>query len=408
MVDPQQWPPVTGGWRQPQWGGAQGPEADASGQPWPNRPVPGPGGPQQPGQPGQPGPGHRPAPGTGFAPGQWTRPGIVPLAPLDLGRIIGGAFQLYRFNLQAILLMPLLLLGGASIVLSAGAFAADPSGAFVNNGLPTAGTLLMMIVLIAAVTVPSALGMLIIPSVSGTTHAAVIGHKAGPTAHMGRFLRRGAWTLMLSLLLALAFGLIGGIVVGVGAGLWFLTHTEELVIAFGIILGLAAVVGMGWISVRIMFAAIAIGREGCGPIEALRRSVTLTRGDFWRLFGIMVLCNIIVSVIQQVGAMVLMLPLGVAAALGVGDGILISGQGLMTGFTLALTLPFQYAVYTLAYLDRRMRTEGYDVTLAQQAAEVAADPTSECWVTCPPLGHSAPTWTTPAAPGTPGPSGGWA
>ena len=51
--------------------------------------------------------------------------------------------------------------------------------------------------------------------------------------------------------------------------------------------GLVAFVIPGiWLAVVLYFASQAVVAEGRPPIEALRRSRELVRGQWWRVFGI--------------------------------------------------------------------------------------------------------------------------
>ena len=53
-----------------------------------------------------------------------------------------------------------------------------------------------------------------------------------------------------------------------------------------------------WLFVRWAVAVPAMLAEGVGPVRALDRSWTLTRGHFWRLFGILLLMYLLTSVIS--------------------------------------------------------------------------------------------------------------
>jgi hypothetical protein len=119
-------------------------------------------------------------------------------------------------------------------------------------------------------------------------------------------------------------------------------------------------------------AAPAIVLEGHGVIAGVRRSFALTKGAFWRIFGI----TLVAGLLAGVAGMLLAFPFSLA---GTGMAFL-AGQnpenGQM-GVTLmshlssllsgAITTPFVAAVTGLLYIDRRMRLEALDVVLLREA-----------------------------------------
>jgi hypothetical protein len=111
--------------------------------------------------------------------------------------------------------------------------------------------------------------------------------------------------------------------------------------------------------------------EPVGVFGALGRAIHLTRRQFWRLFGILLLVTLVVGV---AGSM-LRLPFSV-----VGEFFLVSGTDSGYGLTIYLLLtavgtvissallqPFQAAVSALLYVDQRIRKEAYDVELLGRA-----------------------------------------
>ena len=85
-------------------------------------------------------------------------------------------------------------------------------------------------------------------------------------------------------------------------------------------------------------------------------------------------------VIAQTAGTMLALPisfLSQAALLGglpseAGLLVLVLSQALGSVVTAAFVAPFTTAVASLQYLDLRMRTEGHDITLMQQAGVIGA------------------------------------
>jgi putative effector of murein hydrolase len=100
---------------------------------------------------------------------------------------------------------------------------------------------------------------------------------------------------------------------------------------------------------------------------ALDRSSRLVRGQWWRIFGILLLGSIIAVVLQ----VILSVPFEfVSALVGGADSfgfpaLAISAIGTILAMT--VTAPFTAGITGLLYFDQRMRREGLDMELAQTA-----------------------------------------
>jgi hypothetical protein len=113
--------------------------------------------------------------------------------------------------------------------------------------------------------------------------------------------------------------------------------------------------------------------EGRGPVDAMRRSWHLVTGDFWRVFGILLLTSLLVGLVGSmltfpftlIGTM-----LGMLGASSVTNTI-VSAVLIAIGGTLGamLTYPFEAGVSGLLYADRRMRSEAFDLVLQTAAIE---------------------------------------
>ena len=99
------------------------------------------------------------------------------------------------------------------------------------------------------------------------------------------------------------------------------------------------------------FAVPAVVIEGRDGIDALKRSRELTRGSWWRLFGIgIVFTLLVIAVAIPIGVV-----FGVAAAAVDNDLLFTIGVALIG----ALLTPVYYAGSVLVYVDLRVRKEGY-------------------------------------------------
>ena len=126
-----------------------------------------------------------------------------------------------------------------------------------------------------------------------------------------------------------------------------------------------------WIGVRWVVGVPALLAEGIGPLKGLGRSWTLTRGNWWRLFGTLLLVYLLQAVISTaLGA--LGLPLGFAIPF---ISPVVRAAIVLTISTAAsaLTLPVVYLCIVLLYFDLRIRREHFDLDqLARQAVPPSA------------------------------------
>ena len=145
---------------------------------------------------------------------------------------------------------------------------------------------------------------------------------------------------------------------------------------FGILL-LTVLVGLGaiaivtipvviWVLIRWAVDTPALFAEGVGPVKAIGRSWNLSRNNWWRILGILLLVGIMVSLIQTaLGALFG----GIAALIpGVSDDIRAGLVTTVSTLVSALVGALSPIAITLLYLDLRVRKEGLDLDqLARQA-----------------------------------------
>jgi hypothetical protein len=148
--------------------------------------------------------------------------------------------------------------------------------------------------------------------------------------------------------------------------------TLGLLIVMGLLLLALLVAGYLWFWVRMRALAVpALMLEPVGIFGAIGRAVRLTRRQFWRLLGILLLVTLAVGV---AGAL-LRAPFGIAGqvlVVGASD----TGYGLIVYLLLtavgtvvssAVLQPFTAAISALLYVDQRIRKEAYDVELLSRA-----------------------------------------
>jgi hypothetical protein len=306
----------------------------------------------------------------------------VPLRPLGVGELLDGGFStIRRYPLPTLGLTALVML-----VVEVVRFIADYGFVHgVTNDLGDAarhGTTLVssgdyLARLYTASLITTLVGLVAGLLVSGLM-ATVIGEGV-----LGRPLNtNAAWRRTrpeLGRLLAaslLVFGISVGIVVlGCLPGVVVIAAgPNDAGIAVLVLGGLAAMVYALYVAISLSLAAPVVVLEKAPVVTALRRSRTLVAGSWWRVFGVILLAGIIASVV----AGIIQIPFD---ATGGGLGSLVSGHpgdqygfgplllstaGGLIGAT--LVRPFTAGVLALLYVDRRMRVEALDLTLARAAA----------------------------------------
>lgn len=389
---PPQGPPPPG------YGGPQGPLPGHVAPQGP--PPPGYGGQQGP-PPGYGGPQYGPAPHGQPQPqgGQPLKPGLVPLRPLGLGDVLNGAFTLIRNHPATTLGLAFVVMAISATVstLLSSTFLAEYERSLeqlMSGQMPadapvmpvSGGSMLLMVLGTVASYLAVTLLTALLTSVVGM---AVLGHKL-TVSQVWTSVRGRVWAILglsvLQYLIHFALAMVmlvlalGGVLLGTFLAV---TGSEALgaVIALGsVLLGLLGGLALfAWIGVRIYLAMPIVVLERLGPGRALARSWRLTRGNWWRLLGIVALTLLIVLGVS----LILMLPLGVLAGLPMlladGDWGMVAANALgvvAEALSSSVTTPFLAAVTTLLYIDLRMRREGLDLRLhwaAQQGVPVGPE-----------------------------------
>jgi len=163
---------------------------------------------------------------------------------------------------------------------------------------------------------------------------------------------------------------------------------------------LLLIVGIVWVWVLFALNTPALLFEDLRGTKAMGRSRALVKGHWWRIFGAMLVMQLITLVLASViGALI-------------GGVILVNSENEVVNATVltaanvvayAVSLPLTAALTTYIYFDLRVRKEGYDIqllaerigapaTAAPQAAEPSGLPPSDA----PPTGGG---FLPPQAPG---------
>lgn len=342
--------------------------------------------PTPPGYIAPPSPGYvPPRPAAGYAPApqqhlfEAYRPGIIRLQALGLGDVLDGAVRAIRYNprsmiglsllVLAIVLVPSALVTAWFMSLLERQVVADDELSLLAAG--AGGLVLALFGQLATIVLT---GLLIY-----VVGEAVLGRKPG----LGETWRatRGRLPALIGLNLLVAVVAVLGFAVLLTPGIWLLATDNTGLGVGSLVLGLLALVVLSvWLWVKTSLAGPALVLERAGIGASLRRSWLLTRGDFWRLFGIMLLASVIAVVVSTL----LQVPFSIAQTVLIGiagadaqanmwGAIFVDHlASLLSG---AVTTPFVAAVVGLLYIDRRIRREALDVVLVRAAQSSPQDRT---------------------------------
>ncbi len=369
-------PAAPGGWGQPQYGRSAPQAPGGYGQPGYGQGQYGQGqygqgqyGQQQYGAPGY-------GPPAGFAGAPYVppaaKPGIVPLRPLSLGEIFDGAFGAIRHNPRVMLGMSSLVVVVATIL---GALLGWAFSGYVADfllGVPSDSGLGGMenefAVMYANLYGTALTTGLATPIVSGlltvSIGQSVIGRKVSVGEVWSQVGRRAWFLIGFSLLFSLGWALLVVlavllVVAGFAVTTWL--GVTLLVVALP---GLA-VLG-AWLWIRTILVPPALALEGQPFWATVKRSWLLSRGSYWRLFGILLLAYIAMGFVAQI----LVSPFSLVGGVLIGVGQGFAGNALITlgvAVSTIATALFLGSVVALLYIDVRMRREGLDVELAAAA-----------------------------------------
>lgn len=315
-------------------------------------------------------------------PGGWNtltvRPGVIPLRALSLGDVFEGAVRTIRGNPDATLgmafLVTLVFMIPSTLLMLVANQVDVGENEVVREGLFLVGqygsTVLQVIgstALAGALTVVLA--------------DAVLGRRMSIAAAWQKVKGR-LWALIgANFLIALmTYGGLALIVLLMVLAIAAIGPAGGFV---GVLLILGGVPAVIFVWIKLCFASAVVVLERRGPIMALKRSWALTRGQWWRIFGITLLAYVLIAILLFcifIPVLIVIAVLADPAQATGGEGDALPSVATVLGTQAALlvlstiTGPFLAGVTGLLYLDQRVRKEALDITLisAAQPATTAA------------------------------------
>ncbi|MFF8376712.1 oxidoreductase [Streptomyces sp. NPDC015661] len=342
--------------------------------------------------PGPPGPPH----GYGYPPPPPPpKPGVIPLAPLGFSTILTGAFATLGRYWKQLLGVAGAVYGAAILIVGA---AVGIGYAAVGDHFPAVfdlpegrqpqwedvRPLLYAFVCVWAVAMIAIMCATIV--VAAASPAVVQEAVLGRPLTFGALWRR-SWSrvpsvlgtvVLTSLALLLPAALFLGGFVALTVAL-IAARTGPLIAPFLALLGATVTLPLAlWIWVKFSLAPAAAVIEGQGALPSMRRSSSLVRGSWWRVFGCLLAAGVMASVvswlIQQVFSLLLSAPLATTDFSGSDSNALIASFLVLFGvlavgqlISQGIVSVFPPLVTALLYVDQRIRKENLAPELARAA-----------------------------------------
>lgn len=283
------------------------------------------------------------------------KPGVIPLRPLGIPELLDGSITAVRLYPKATLVpsfVVALALGAVNFLTVLVSLSMYRGLEDLDQNTVTGGDLAgifgpTLFVALVGGLVQFVATVLLTGIITAVMGQAVLGNPI-TLAEAWETVRPRAWRL-------LGLGLLVGLIVGLG-------------LVFCLVPGIIAAVYLS-----VASAALVLERSTVG--DSIGRSWRLVSGAFWRTLGALTLMVIIYFVINIAISVPFAIPEFVAPSvdsttLEVDETRFVINNAISTiggVITSTITLPFIAAVISLIYIDRRMRTEGLDITLARQS-----------------------------------------
>jgi hypothetical protein len=362
-----------------------------------------------------PPPGTRTMPAPGWTPPP--RPGLIPLAPMTLGTILGASFRVLRRNPRplvglSLIIHAVLALVGVLVTGNLIGSATSLIGRLGDGAVPTAGQTGGVFLAYLA-----EFGVIALSLVGSQILQGIISVEVARGTLGERLRLQGLWARArgrIGVLIGWAFALVGvaigffiviTIVIVVIVAIVASTGNSNASIIVAIILSLVLFLGglvvVVWFGVKLSLVPSVLVIERVSLRRAMARSWSLTRRYFWRTFGIELLIGVMLAVASQIiqtpVSVIALIFGGIANPTGESTTAVLSSLRVTEVATTivgeavaAITGIIQTASSALIYIDLRMRKEGLDLALMKfvddRAAGIpdAVDPYSAPQVVTPP------------------------
>ena len=151
---------------------------------------------------------------------------------------------------------------------------------------------------------------------------------------------------------------LGIVVLWIVLALVMALSQQAWIVAIGVIAG---VIATFFILASTLVAPVVATIESVGPIGAIRRAFSLSKGNRWRILGLQLLLLVINGVISAVVSAVFVTTI-------ISDpGLRAAAQQVVNAVTTIAWAPVEWGTFAILYYDLRVRREAFDLQLAAEA-----------------------------------------
>lgn len=322
------------------------------------------------------------APNFSTSPKQNIQPGIVPLRPLNLSDIINGTFNALRTAPGVFFGFSVAVWTMIAVLSSLASYSAIPDlSAFNPSNLeqtkdnseflslsqhPSFTPFSIVALIFTNLATVFAAGVCLAVFAAAIAEL-ILGRKLTASQCLALSRPHIPKVLGVSLLLGIIEALVA-VVVFLSLAAIFLEFAKSqedmigiaLIWVFGI---LAIAIGLGYVAIRLAFTIPVLVIEGVGIFQAIARSWQLTRQQFFRTLGIILVGYLIQAAILGILSTVVSLLAALIGSLSNSMALVLVFSTAVTVLLQGILLPISSNVIALLYFDTRMRKEGLGLSL---------------------------------------------
>jgi hypothetical protein len=302
------------------------------------------------------------------------QPGIIALRPLSFGDFLAAPFKAMRFNRGVIIAGPLLftLASTALSVTALWLLFNDPALGILSpntasNGISPETVIVGILALVSVLLADVLSSTIIAPGVA----RAVLGEHVTLKEAWGQVRQKFGHILLLYVVTTVALTAVI-VLAAIPLIVAIATDSTPWIVA-GVALVILVMVPAGFVVTLLSgLARPIVVLEQVGAFAAIGRAWRLIKGRFWWsvliVFVTSALINIATSILQSGGQMI-----ATVTTLAAPDNeaaLLISFfvvYGLAIVISFVITYAYMGSIFSLMYIDMRMRHEGFDLDLARAA-----------------------------------------
>ena len=171
-----------------------------------------------------------------------------------------------------------------------------------------------------------------------------------------------AWAKVIWLNLLLGLGVFGSLSLLIFIAIWLVTSIGALSVLPSSLLMFALLIGFLFIAIRLVVTPVLIVTQSLGVFAAMGKSWRLTQGMWWRIFGIVLVTALMISVLGGIISSIA----GVVISFSNNMWVALIATQLVASITTAVGASLYYVLLCLLHVDLRIRRERLDLALINE------------------------------------------